>query len=157
MCEACSSNCKACSVTANNCDSCFTGNGMILQGVSPSKSCSCPDGSSELSTPNVCETCGTNCKTCQGTSDNCDSCLAPFLLHDNKCGCMDGLFQSGTTQCSSCHATCLTCSSSALPGDCLTCRDTYKKVVQTPGGVTPPRGLCICEDGTFEQEINSVL
>lgn len=44
LCQPCSGFCKTCSGNAGNCDSCYTGNGMNLLGITPSRSCGCLDG-----------------------------------------------------------------------------------------------------------------
>lgn len=54
-----------------------------------------------VNTVNTCiviyfEECPTTCRACTG-ADSCQTCKSPFVLENNKCGCLDGQYQSGNS------------------------------------------------------------
>jgi len=61
------------------------------------------------------------CKTCTGSSTNCNSCVDNTYLLGNACGtsCSDGYYpDSSTWECKTCAPSCLTCSSLTVCKSC---------------------------------------
>jgi len=95
---ACSTNCKECEGSINDCISCQDSQPFLY-----GSSChdSCPSGSYESSS-NTCESCSSNCQECEGNSQNCTSCSEPNpLLYESRCisGCPNGTYQSSLNTC----------------------------------------------------------
>ena len=86
-CEVCDSTCDTCTDGgASDCLSCSSG--LLLQ---PDKSCqaSCIPGT--YLNGNTCEPCGTNCKTCDKTTQDCTECFSPFKLKVDTSTCTENL------------------------------------------------------------------
>jgi len=97
-CTQCSTNCKSCELSVNNCTACnpgyflewtIVGRGSLIQ---------------------TCLPCHSNCKQCNGPGpENCTECAQTgMVLVENKCKCTSGFYEStipgsDTKICSKCH------------------------------------------------------
>lgn len=144
-CIQCSTQCKACSQSANLCTKCNTGytlesNSCLLSNcaqVDGDRCTKCSEGYFITDTFK-CEKCGTQCKECQGTATTCISCEQPYILQGGSCSisnciqianmlcdkCADGYYVTADKKrCLACDLSCKTCAASGPA--CTICADGY--------------------------------
>ncbi|CAD8125277.1 unnamed protein product [Paramecium sonneborni] len=141
LCQKCNQLCQTCQFTQNNCTSCYTDQFRSYNSIT--KLCDCQIGYIEIN--GVCLQCEQSCLSCQESIDNCISCSKFRYLKNNKCICINGMFESIVNkQCEFCDKSCLTCS--FTKSYCLTCSiDNYR--ILTSGNI------CECIQGYFEDSI----
>jgi proprotein convertase subtilisin/kexin type 5 len=119
LCIACSSPCKTCSGSTNNCTSCVSGSSFpylnVTSGFVGTCLTQCPAGmfpdTSQL-VP-ICTMCQSPCSTC--TSSNvCLTCVSPYYMYSGICAntCPDNITITNTVTrvCDLCAPVCSTCS-----------------------------------------------
>ena len=100
--------CAACPVGCTNCISLGNCSGCTPVYFFFNFTCliTCPN-TTFLSTGNNCVPCS-GCPTCQGSANNCTSCVSPLLLSANSCvsNCPSGTYSNGAS-CMSCSSVCV--------------------------------------------------
>ncbi|KAM3132583.1 hypothetical protein pb186bvf_015255 [Paramecium bursaria] len=123
--QACSQNCRTCSVSSTQCTSCYDDQNMNLKN-------------------NICiYNCDYTCLTCSDTQNTtCLSCNQHAQLSpQNLCVCDPGFFYSiATNLCEGCHINCLSCNG-PLNDECLSCNPDRLLT----------NNICQCNAGLFEQ------
>lgn len=66
-----------------------------------------------------CHDCETYCWSCEGSSDNCTSCLGDNEDPENRCDCIKGSYYSNGRCLKKCSIGCLLCNS--VRGECEKC------------------------------------
>ena len=151
-CYKCSDpNCKSCSGSADNCQTCYDGyylsylssNKSCLPCQSPCKTCSsdticisCFDDYFLLSS--VCYNCNVNCKTKENDNCKCKTCYYGYYLSNY--------------QCLKCDSSCKTCSDSATK--CEKCNEGYYLVSTTNTCEKCPNNCKVCTSSTKCTECN---
>ncbi|CAF2914819.1 unnamed protein product [Rotaria sp. Silwood2] len=129
-CVRCKSDCASCETSSYICTSCP--NDYALKDTDCVKAAK-PCNSSEYFdfTTNNCRWCDSRCLTCSGPeSHQCNSCdkISKFpnlQYHTCVSSCSPGFYLSkNTSECLSCHETCLNCTSSS-ESSCLACKIGY--------------------------------
>jgi hypothetical protein len=85
VCKKCNDNCLDCIDTVDRCSKCRPG--MLLSKYDFTCVEQCPAGlgiPAPLINPTHCNKCDANCKTCEGTTNNCTSCDTNLLLSKAK-------------------------------------------------------------------------
>ncbi|XP_071953930.1 scavenger receptor cysteine-rich domain-containing protein DMBT1-like isoform X2 [Antedon mediterranea] len=76
----------------------------------------------------VCQHCSGSCHSCQGTSDTCTSCAAPFYLISNSCvdTCPEGYYgDTNQRLCQPCNERCTACFDADNNAVCKSCKPGY--------------------------------
>lgn len=103
-CTGCVAPCATCSVTADNCTSCTTGNLLNYRCVG-----TCPDGYYQLNSQ--CLSCNVNCSSCTSASV-CTRCVFGLYLYSGNCvsTCPTNFPVTTTGNCTDCtDVNCITC------------------------------------------------
>ncbi|EAS04209.2 zinc finger lsd1 subclass family protein, partial (macronuclear) [Tetrahymena thermophila SB210] len=127
QCKQCDAPCYNCQNPGNS-NSCTSCSGTLyLLGNQCSSDCPAHTFKLTQTFNNICQTCHSSCKTCDGaTSNNCLSCEAPDLFYQKgskTCSdtCQLNQFKNTSNQeCTSCHTTCASCSG-PQNNQCLSC------------------------------------
>lgn len=127
VCDPCSSQCRTCLGTINNCTACS--DPMVF--YNGSCQTGCPSGGTLAPLNGICTACVSSCQTCNSTIYNCLTCnlssSTPFLVNSSCLTTCPPYFynDSSTGSCYSCAASgqnCANCSSASV---CLSCDTSY--------------------------------
>ncbi|CAD8108413.1 unnamed protein product [Paramecium sonneborni] len=146
ICKLCHFKCYSCTdQTEQSCSSCNPNKFRTLS----NNQCICMNGYFEKEVQE-CQKCSSQCQLCIDEYDYCTACLNDRYLDGNKCLCktkwqgykISTYELRGILKCQVCHYTCLTCSKSSAPDQCLSCFDSDNRI--------QIGSTCICKDGYFE-------
>lgn len=155
ICPRCSVECKTCSGSPTNCDTCFEESGFVKQGTT----CTCSQGSYFLLVDNIprCLRCDSSCANCSGDPTRCIACKsADWTRSGDTCICnkfirtvtnLNGSVERVCVdnRCPSIHPECTQCSILLPSGQaiCRQCNDLSNTVLS--GDNT----TCVCRLGFF--------
>ena len=133
-------------------------------GYFSNRSCltTCPIGTFQDSTNNLCSNCDSKCASCEGSSTYCLSCNSPFLLFGSSClsKCLSSIYYVESNTCQMCVSPCQECKNKI---SCTSCISGYlfgdSCLSSCPSGYYADSSdlTCkICQNGCFTCESQNI-